>query len=434
MIFDKQLSANPRQLIRSSIHLLYSDSLLRNSIYIMCSTAVTALIGYLYWIVAAHLYSMNAIGLASALIAVITLVSTLAELGIGAMLVQSLPRYKTDFTWSLMLNAGLVTGALTSLLAGTIMVIVLPLFSHQFAIIWQHPAYMLVCILGVPLWTISVLLDQTFVAERRSSNILVRNGSFAVFKCLLMVLLAWLGALGLLASWVLALVFTLIGVRVLLIPRIGRTYSMVIRGIVGQIRGMLSALAWHHFINIGALAPMYLLPVLVIMRLSAVDNAYYYTTSMVGSFFLLVSPAVSVSLFAEGSHAADSVLHKARASAVIIALLLGPAMLISLLGGHYILLLFGPSYAQHALLLFRIITISAVPDAITNIYISVLRVQKRLRQAALFNLSMALLTLVLSWILLPVLGIAGAGWAFLISQLVGSLVAGIDVIISTRFR
>jgi len=194
---------------------------------------------------------------------------------------------------------------------------------------------------------------------------------------------------------------------------------------------MLSSLAWHHFINIGALAPAYLLPVLVTVRLSAADNAYYYITGMVSGFFMIVSSAVAASLFAEGSHTAENVLRKARSSAVIIALFLVPAMLISFLGGRYILLLFGPGYAEHAWWLLMIITAAAIPDAVANIYVSVLRVQHRLHHAALFNMGMSLLTLILAWILLPVLGIVGVGWAFLISRLVGNLWVGMNILISS---
>src|SRR2546423_14507089 len=91
MIFDKQSSANFWRLVRLPVHWLRNDSLLRNSIYIMSSTIVAAVIGYLYWIVAAHIYSPYDIGLSSALISVMTLSSILAELGIGATLVQMLP-------------------------------------------------------------------------------------------------------------------------------------------------------------------------------------------------------------------------------------------------------------------------------------------------------------------------------------------------------
>ena len=200
------------------------------------------------------------------------------------------------------------------------------------------------------------------------------------------------------------------------------------RGIVEQARSMVSSLAGNYFINLGGLIPYYLLPVFVATRLSPAENAYYYTTMKLGEFFIMGSFAVSMSLFAEGSHAADDLPRKVRSSAAIISMILGPAMLVCFLGGRYILLVFGPDYAQHGLVLFKIFVVAAIPDAITNVYISVLRVQRRLRFAALLYLGMAALTLALAWILLPVLGIAGAGLAFLIAQVAGSLLAGVDVI------
>jgi len=172
----------------------------------------------------------------------------------------------------------------------------------------------------------------------------------------------------------------------------------------------------------------------VTMRLSPTDNAYFYTTGRVGSFFFMASTAVAASLFAEGSHAADNLPRKVRASAAISGMLLGPAMLVCFLGGRYILLLFGPGYAQYGLTLLMIYAASAVPDAITNIYVSVLRVQRRLRYAALLQLSMAALTWALAWIWLPLLGIAGVGLAWLIAQVAGSLVAGVDVMCIRRHR
>ena len=450
MIFDKQAMPNPGLLARSLLRRLChpfaalragsersEGSLLRNSIYIMATGVATSAFGYIYWIVAAHIYSAYDVGLASALISVMTLTSALSNLGIGSALVQMLPRQQTGYAWSLTLNAGLVTGTLAGLLAGAIVVVALPLLSSQFAIVGHHAGYILALVAGVPLITLSVLLDQAFVAERTAHYMLLRNTAFAVLKIPLMVFPVLLvilersegsaDALGIFSSWVLAGAVTLIG-GLLLVSRLGRAYCLALRGMVGQVRSMLSSLAGHHFINLGGMVPMFLLPVFVTMRLSATDNAYFYTAMRLGDFFFMASSAVAVSLFAEGSHVANDLQRKVRSSAVIIGILLCPAMLICFLGGRYILLLFGPDYAQHGLALLIILTIAAVPDAVTNVYVSVLRVHGRLRHAALLNLGMALLTLALAWMLLPTLGIVGAGWALLIAQSAGSLVAGVDVI------
>jgi O-antigen/teichoic acid export membrane protein len=432
MDFDEPAIRSPWLLARSLVQRACSDSLLRNTIYIMGTGVTTAGFGYLYWIVAAHTYSTYDVGLGAALISAMSLASTLANLGIGSTLVQTLPRREAGHAWSLTLNAGLATGILAGLLTGVIVVVALPLFSHQFAIVERNADYAFAFVVGVPLMTVSVLLDQAFVAERAANNMLVRNATVAVLKVPLMVLpvvlLAQVGALGILLSWVVAIGVVLIGGLLLLLPRLGRAYCLAARGIVGQVRSMLSSFVGHHFINLGGELSQYLLSVFVAVRLSPTDNAYFYTTGRLGSFFFMVSSAVAVSLFAEGSHAADDLPRKVRASAAISGMLLGPAMLVCFLGGRYILLGFGPSYAQHGLALLMIYAASAVPDAITNIYVSVLRVQRRLRFAALLQLSMAALTWALAWIWLPVLGIAGVGWAWLIAQVAGSLVAGVDVI------
>src|SRR5581483_8813604 len=363
------------------LHHVRSDSLLRNSIYIMGTGAATSVFGYGFWILAAHLYSTYDVGLGSALISAMSLASLLANLGMGSTLVQTLPRRVAGYAWSLTLNAGLVTRIVVSILTGSIAVVILPLFSQQFALVGHNVSYTFAFIVGVPLMTVSMLLDQAFIAERAAQYMLVRNAAFAALKIPLMVLAVVLviqvGPLGIVLSGVIAMAVVLLGVSLLLVPRLKRNYCLAVRGIVGQVRSMLSLLTGHYFINLGGLSIQYLLPLVVLIRLSPADTAYYYTTARVSDFLLSVSAAVAVSLFAEGSHAEEDLGRKVRSSGAILAMLLVPAMLVCFFGGRYILLVFGPGYAQHGVTLLMIDAVSAVPDAITNIYISVLRVQRR---------------------------------------------------------
>jgi O-antigen/teichoic acid export membrane protein len=438
MIFDKQLLRHPWLLARSLVHRVRNYPLLRNSIFIMGTNIVAAAFGYLFWIVAAHTYSAYDVGLGAALISVMTLAANIADLGIGPTLVQMLPRREAGRAWSLTLNAGLATGTLAGLLAGAIVVVALPLFGPQFAFGEHHTVYIFALLLGVPIMNASSLLDQAFIAERAAHNMLLRSLVVAVLKIpllvLSLVLIVQVGALGILLPGILAMAVMLIGGLLLLIPRLGRAYIPATRGIVGQVRSMLTSLVGNHFINLGGILPYYLLPVFVAARLSPADNAYYYTTLRLSEFFTMGSYAVSLSLFAEGSHAADDLPRKIRSSALIISAIIGPSMLFCFLAGRYILLLYGPGYAEHGLVLFLVFVASTVPDAITNIYLSVLRVQRRLRFAVLLNTCMGALILVLAWIWLPVLGIVGAGLAFTIAQVVGSLVAGLDALRYRRHR
>ena len=409
-----------------------NDSLLRNSIFIMASTVVTSAVGYLYWVLAAHIYSAYNIGLASAFISAMSLTSTFASLGIGSALIQLLPRRTAGYEWSVTLNACIIVGIVTSTVGGILVAFILPLLSLQFATGRYHLLYLACFVVGVILSTVTTLLDQTFVAERATGNMAARNAIFAVLKLPLMLVLIQIGALGIFASWVLSLGATFLLGLLVLIPRLKRGYRAYTRGVAKQIRPMLPAFAGHHFINIGGSLPMYLLPVLVAMELSATDNAYYYTTWMLGSIFFMVSTSVATALFSEGSYTTNDLLKKVRASAVIICALLCPILLILFFGGRTILSIFGERYAEHGLSLLMVLMVGAVPDGITNIYVSFLRVQGRLRSAALLNVGMAILALVLAWILLPKVGVSGAGWAWLIAQSCGSLVVGLDVLVLQR--
>ncbi len=426
------LVRHPWLMAHSLLQRLQNHSLLRNSVYIIGTGTATSVLGYFFWILAAHLYSANDVGLGSALISAISLSSILANLGMGSTLVQTLPRRKAGYPWSLSLNAGLATGLVAGLLIGIITTLALPLLSQQFAIVGHNAAYVLIFILGTPIMTISTLLDQAFIAERAAHHMLVRNAVVAILKIPLLVvpvlLLPRIGGFGIFLAVVIAMAIALVAAIAVQIPRLGRDYCLALRGIVGQVRSMLSALTGNYFINLGGQTAGYLMPVFVLIRLSPTDNAYYYTATRVGDFLLVGSAAVATSLFAEGSHASHDLSRKVSASAKIIAMILGPGMLVCFFGGYYILLVFGQSYASHGAIVLRIEAISAIPDAITNIYVSVLRVHNRLRFAALLNLGMATLMLVLAWILLPVLGIAAIPAAVLIAETSGSAAAGVDML------
>jgi O-antigen/teichoic acid export membrane protein len=430
---DRTLIQRLWLLARSLLHRFHTDSLLRNSIYIMGTGIATSILGYFFWVLATHIYSAYDVGLGAALISAMTLASILATLGVGFALTQTLPHRRAGYEWSLTLNAGLSIVTVASLLGGVIGLAVLPLFSQQFAIVENQIGYSVAFVGGVLLTTVSTVLDQVFVAERAAQHMLIRNAAVSALKIPLMVLLVVflteVGALAIFGSGVLAMAIMLIVGMLLLIPHLHRAYDFfAIRGIVGQARSMLSLLTGNYFINLGGLATGYLLPVLVSVRLSPADNAYYYTTTRVGDFILMGASAVAASLFAEASHKPDELWHKVRSSAMIISMILGPGILISFFGGYFILLIFGQSYAQHGSIVLKFEAIGSIPDAITSLYISVLRVHRRLRFAALINLGIGTISLIFTWILLPVLGIVGVPVGVLIGETAGSLLAAVDVI------
>lgn len=420
---------------RTFLKKVHTDSLARNSFFLMGTTIVNSALGYAFWVLAARTYSTREVGFSAALISAMTLAAMLSNMGAGSTLVQTLPTRRAGRDWSRTVNACLGAGFVTGAVMGFVALFLLPLVSEEFSVLHQA-AYGAVVVLGVLFWTAATILDFAFVAERAADKMLTRNATGAILKLALLGCFVALGersSLGISSAWTVSTGGALLIGGALLLPKLHRGYRPQLRGIATEARRLFPPLVGHYFINLGGQMSMCLLPLLVATRLSSTSNAYYYTTWMLGGAIFMVSPAVAAALFAEGSHARASLYQKARSSTFLIAALLVGPMTALLLGGRFILGIFGPAYAEHSFGLLILLVVAVVPDAVTNVYVSVLRVQRRFRAAAALNIVMALGTLTLAWYLLPVLGIAGAGLAWLIMQTLGSVAVAIDLGLK-RFR
>ena len=159
----------------------------------------------------------------------------------------------------------------------------------------------------------------------------------------------------------------------------------------------------------GASLLPFVVPLIVTTRLSSTSNAYFYTTWMMAGIFLIISPSVSQSLFAEGVHSPHELLNKARKALGVIAAILLPCIIGIFALGGLLLSAFGASYESHATELLKLVLIASIPDAVTNVYVAVMRVQGRLATAASVNMGMGIGIIVFSWMFLPTLGIS-RGW------------------------
>ena len=417
---------------------LRGDPLFRNSLYIMATTVANSLIGFGFWAVAAHLFQAGTIGFASALVSAVALCSTFSNLGIGFVMVQLLPSKSDGESWSSTVNAGLFLTVCSGIVGAMIMVeifIFLPALGMSALV--QQPAYLAALVSGVVLWNLSTLLDQIFVAERAARHMFIRNVSNVALRLGLLIvplLLASLGVLAILTTWFGAMMFATVVAFLVLIPRLNRAYRPMLRSIGGALREVLSLLAGHYLITVGSFLPVYLLPLVVTARLSPVANAYFYTTWMVASVFFMVSPAVATALFAEGAHTRKHLARRVGLSMALIAVLLGMIAIGFIIAGYRVLAVFGPAYAAASGPLLLPLAIASVPDAITNLYVSVQRIHRHLGRAAVLNIGMGVLAVVLAWFLVPQIGIAGAGWAWLAAQTAGTVFALAAILIGRLVR
>ena len=405
------------------------DSLLRNSLFIMATTLVTSAFGFAFWLVAARLFSAPAVGLTAAITSAGTIVVLVSSLGVGGTLIQSLPEQPKATAWSTTFWAGMATASLFAVALCGIALLVLPRISPELAVLHSID-YAAVFAVGTVAMAAGATLDYVYIAERGAGDMFSRNSAAAAVKVLILGLVALAAgpdALRLLEAWGVAAVFGLGLGAALLFRRARVAPPPALSVLVRTTLGLRSRVTGHQLIGMGAGLLPYLLPLLVTVRLSSRDNAYFFAAWMLAGLFLIVSPALSQSLFAEGAHRPDEVEAMARSAIKITGAILLPGLVAILAVGGTLLSAFGPAYAHEGVGLLQIAALASIPHAVTNVYVSVLRVRGRLSSAALLNLGMGLGTLAMSWLLLPVLGISAVGCAFLAMQLCGCVYVALDM-------
>jgi O-antigen/teichoic acid export membrane protein len=191
------------------------------------------------------------------------------------------------------------------------------------------------------------------------------------------------------------------------------------RGVVPYLRKWFKTLMLHHIANLGGYMIPSLMPVLVVARLSKVDGAYFYVAWLVSGILLAVSAAVAANLLADLSYGDEPTATKLRRASRLIAVLLLPPVLVIAIFGRQILGIFGAVYAVHSYGLLLLFLVVVIPDSVTNVYVTVLRVRGQPQRAAGMNLAMAVVALAGGWWLMGLVGVAGAAWAWALAQAVG---------------
>jgi acetyltransferase-like isoleucine patch superfamily enzyme len=205
------------------------------------------------------------------------------------------------------------------------------------------------------------------------------------------------------------------------------------RGIIAELRS-LGGLAHHHIAAIAGQLPALALPLLIAVRLGPEQASYFNVAWMVGGVCFMVSPAVAAALLAGGASDPDKVIERTKVAAIITAaILIGPVG-VFLFAGREVLSVFGPAYGTAGAGLLFALTVSAAPDGVTNLAVSVLRVKGRLRSVSALNSSMAAIAIVFTWVAAPSLGIASAGWGWVLAQSLGAVVIGAAAFRGRRTR
>jgi len=409
------------------IKALLGIPLYSNALSLLLGNVLTAVCGFVFWIIVARFYSPDAVGTASAALSAVSLLATIANLGLGYGLIRFLPGAGSDAR--AMINSCLMIGAISSILTAGIFIIGIDLWSPGLSVIRETPYYLLAFILFTLLYTTMTITDHIHIGSRKANFVLGRNIIYNVLRIPLPILLAGVfHSFGIFSSWVTAMLASLI-VSFILLKFSQPAYRPAL-SIDKKITGRIIGYSFINYISVLFWAmPALVFPILVINILGAETNAYFYIAWAVGTIISGIPTAMATSLFAEGSHDEQSLWLNVKRSLRAMALIMIPVVAIVILFADKILWLFGNAYPENATTLLRIVVLSSLPLSINIIYLFVKRVRKDTRIIVGLPAVIMILGLGLAYLLMKEMSIDGVGYAWLFSQTAVALAVIISWII-----
>ncbi|MFE4412440.1 lipopolysaccharide biosynthesis protein [Streptomyces sp. NPDC056821] len=387
------------------------NPLFRNAYALMLNTGISAVLGLGYWLVAARYYSDDAVGQGSAAIAAMKLLAGLTAVTLTGALARFIP-IAGRATGRLIARTYVGSSLIVACAAG-VFLLTLDMWGPSYRFL-HGLAHGLGFVVAVMAWNLLTLQDGVLTGLRSAPWVPVGNTVFSAVKLALLVGLAVaIPTTGVFVSWVAAIAFSIVPLGWLvfrrLVPRHIRATEDHARPPTAKELGRF--LAGDYTGSLFSLAVVYLVPVIIAAQVSSADNAYFYITTTIGGTVNLLAINMGASLTVEGSHDPARLAANTRAALRRMARIMLPICGLLFLLAPYILHVFGEGYAQAATPLLRWFAVGALLRVVMETYFAVLRAQSRTAGLAWLQGLLCALVLGLTLLLLPRMGLTGAGVA-----------------------
>ncbi|MDW7990420.1 MAG: hypothetical protein RMH75_07165 [Archaeoglobaceae archaeon] len=381
------------------------DPLFKNSLFLMFSSAETALFGFIFWFLAAKIYTAEAVGIAAAIISSVGLLNLISRLGFDESMIRFLPEMDRGrvFWTSAIFTATFAT------LFGIFFYMFIDFFPSLSILKEVFPLYIFLLISSSFLST-----NSSFFISMRKAEISFVQTTFLGTRILFLIPFSFLGTVGILFSLASALLFALTFSSILILK-----FKIKFKFDEKFLKRSLSFSAGNYTANSLTSLPSMLMPIIVLNVLGAEENAIYYISYAIGAFLFIIPSSFGTSLFVEGSYG-ERMKEKAIKSIFGTYLLLFPAVFLTVFLGEYLLAFLGKNY-EKGLFLLRIFAISSLFAPFFSIYSTIKRVQRDLKGLIAMSsiLSFSLITLSYSFMLLY--GMNGIGYSWLLSYALCSI-------------
>jgi len=171
-----------------------------------------------------------------------------------------------------------------------------------------------------------------------------------------------------------------------------------------------------------------LVPLLVLTQLGPEANAYYALPLLIAESGLGVLVwNISSSYMVEASHDNRDIAPLMRRTFKLSFLVVGTGTPFLLITAPWLLSILGSNYADQGASVLRLMALAIPFMVFSMMFINTSRVQNRMRRVVLTQLLIGTMMIVLTVVLLPIMGVDGAAWAYLISEASGAIVGAVPL-------
>ena len=396
-----------------------NDPLFKNSYFLMATTVIGSILGFIFWMLVARFYTPHDVGLATALISAANLLVAFSLLGFNFGILRFLPNEKDKKG---MINSCLTITFLFSIILSAIFILGINIWSPALSFVRENMIFLLFIVVLV-FTTALIRLQQTiFIALRSAELSFIQNITFSVLKLILIVCLVAFGIFGIISSWAIAACIALLFGAFFLTPRRVKSYLPILTIKKKIIKDMFHISSGNYIAENFAAIPNSVLPLMIINVLTPEMNAYFFMALAISNILITVPVAVNSSLFVEGSYAPEQFRNNVIKVIKITFLLIIPAIVGIFIFGDKLLLMFGKVYAKNGFYVLCILALSVIPFTINKLYMTIKNVHLKVKPIICLNVLISTLTIGLSYALMIKIGLIGVAIGYTLSQGIGAAV------------
>ena len=398
------------------------DNLRQNYLNILTTSGASVLLGFVFWAVAAHLYTASDVGLATSAVSAAALLSGIGVTGFHTAMIRFLDGATARGRY---VGTALMTTTVLALAVTACFFIVEPTLLPRLHFLRSHVWDILLFGALVLALTAGAVIDGAIIALQKTRLLIVKAliGQPIRFSALL--ILGGMGASGIvLAQATLLIAGAVLGLAVV------RLYVVrePLRFDLGILRAIRSFALANFIGDAFGMAMGSIIPLIVLARLGAVASAHFYLPMLIVGVLPLITMAAAQSFVSEASASPERARPLLFGALKNAYLLLVPVALALMAIGPFLLRVLGTGYATEGTAVLEVLTLASLIGAINVLGGEWLNVHHRLRARTGMSGLRAAGVFIAVYVLAPK-GLVWVGVGSLIGQ---SLSAGVFLMSSGR--